>query len=104
MSSKSAATTEPKQKRSPKNKLESKQLPPWNVILQNDNNISFDHVVDSIMKVLKWAKEESEAKAKEAHNNDKAVLITTHFEFAELVKEQFNSCLPAIPTFLQKAN
>lgn len=80
----------------------NKSLPKWNVILLNDNNIPFNHIVDEVSKIMIISKEEASTKAKEAHEEGKSLLTATHFERAELYKDQFSSCIPPVPVIIEK--
>lgn len=87
----------------PKTKRRKATLPPWNVILHNDDNIDFNHVVLNIQEIIGLTEEQSSTLAREAHESGLALIMTTHFEKAELVKEKFSSCLPPIPVTIEPA-
>lgn len=92
-------------KTSRKNKAESefKALPQWHVVLHNDDNIAYNHVVLSLTQILGISEENSVKFATEAQDNGKCIVLTTHLERAELIKEKFDSCLPQIPSSLVQA-
>src|SRR5687767_13658042 len=66
-------------------------LPPWKVLLHNDDRNSFDHVIATIVELTSLQKEAAVQRTKEAHETGVALLLTTHKERAELYKEQFQS-------------
>jgi len=71
---------------------ERKQLPPWRVILHNDNINELDDVVESIHKVTPLTKQDARIRTMEAHSTGSALLLITHQERAELYVEQLASC------------
>jgi ATP-dependent Clp protease adaptor protein ClpS len=87
-----AATAKPKRatKTQPKPKP-PQMLPPWKVLLHNDDRNSFDHVISSIVELTPLQKESAIERTLEAHETGVALLLTTHKERAELYKEQFQS-------------
>ncbi len=67
-------------------------LPPWKVILHNDDVNELDKVVATICQLTRLSKEEAVARTLEAHKTGVALLLVTHQERAELYVEQFQSC------------
>lgn len=68
-----------------------KQLPPYKVLLHNDDANTFEHVIKSVVRLTPLAEEEAIIRAIEAHEQDVALLLVTHQERAELYAEQFAS-------------
>jgi ATP-dependent Clp protease adaptor protein ClpS len=68
-----------------------KELPPFRVLLHNDDVNTFEHVVESIVTLTTLNTEEALLRALEAHENGVALLLVTHQERAELYQEQFTS-------------
>ncbi len=66
-----------------------KQMPPFKVLLHNDDVSDFLHVIQSILKLTPLNKEEAYVKTLEAHESGVALLLVTHRERAELYAEQF---------------
>ncbi len=87
-----AAPAKPKRanKTAPKPKG-PQMLPPWKVLLHNDDRNSFEHVISSIVELTPLQKEAAIVRTTEAHQMGVALLLTTHKERAELYKEQFQS-------------
>ncbi|MBI1825698.1 MAG: ATP-dependent Clp protease adaptor ClpS [Planctomycetes bacterium] len=76
--------------KSPKQtKPKPKELPPYKVLLHNDDVNSFEHVIVSILKVTNLTPQEALLRTLEAHETGVALLLTTHKERAELYQEQF---------------
>lgn len=80
----SAATkTRPKRKTAP-----PKQLPPWNVVLLDDDDHSYDYVIEMLGKVCYHSVEQATKMAKEVDSNGRVIVLTTHKERAELKRDQ----------------
>lgn len=74
-----------------KEKVKSQQLPPYKVILHNDDVNDMQYVVLAIMELVHLPKKEAEQRMWEAHTTGVTMLIVTHKERAELLAEQFAS-------------
>ncbi len=68
-----------------------KKLPPYKVLLHNDDVNEMGYVVETIMELVRLPVEESIQKMLEAHHHGVALLLVTHKERAELLQEQFKS-------------
>lgn len=67
-------------------------LPPYSVILHNDDVHSMDFVVAALLKsVESLGKEEAISIMLEAHNTGRAVVITCPLEHAELYRDRIRS-------------
>ena len=86
------ATAKPKRaaKTAPKNKP-PQMLPPWKVLLHNDDKNDMPHVVSTIMELTTLKEQDAKLRTQEAHETGVALLLTTHKERAELYREQFQS-------------
>ncbi len=69
----------------------TRELPPFQVILHNDDVNSFDHVIESILMLTPLEFEEAIDRTYEAHESGSSVLLITHQERAELYVEQFRT-------------
>ena len=87
-----AATAKPKKKGKvdPRHKP-PQMLPPWKVLLHNDDKNDVGYVVDTIMQLTSLNQQDAELRTKEADKTGLALLLTTHKERAELYQEQFTS-------------
>lgn len=65
------------------------QLPPFKVVLHNDDVNTVEHVIASIMRLTPLKGPEAFERTLEAHETGASVLLTTHQERAELYCEQF---------------
>jgi ATP-dependent Clp protease adaptor protein ClpS len=82
-----------KSKRKPKRKP-PRQMPMYNVILWNDNDHSYDYVVEMMRKLFGYVKERGFQIAKEVDNTGKAICVTTTLEHAELKRDQIHAFGP----------
>ena len=87
-----AAVAKPKtaRKTSPKKKP-PQPLPPWKVLLHNDDENDFGHVIETIVMLTTLNEQEAKQRMMEADKTGVALLLTTHKERAELYQEQFQS-------------
>ncbi len=85
-----ATAVAPKKKVQPP-KRKPQQLPPYKVLLHNDNVSTFDHVIQSIVRLTTLDRQQALLRTIEAHESGVALLVTTHRERAELYCEQFMS-------------
>lgn len=72
-------------------KRKPKPLPPYRVLLHNDDVNSFEHVIRSIVQLAKLQPQDALLKAIEAHQSGLSLLLVTHRERAELYVDQFTS-------------
>lgn len=84
------ATAKPKRRQTPK-RQPPKPLPPWKVLLHNDDKNEMGYVVTTIMELTPLKETEALQRMEEAHKSGVALLLTTHRERAELYQEQFQS-------------
>lgn len=68
-----------------------KKLPPYKVLLHNDDVNDVVFVIRSILRLTRLTPEEALDKTLEAHETGVALLLVTHRERAELYCEQFTS-------------
>jgi ATP-dependent Clp protease adaptor protein ClpS len=78
-------------KTKPEDKTRVRRIPPYNVILENDDYHSFEFVVDVLCKALSYTKERSLQLTLQAHTTGRAVIWTGPKEVAELKVEQIRT-------------
>src|SRR5262245_52088318 len=66
-------------------------LPPWKVLLHNDDKNEIGFVVVTIVELTTLNEQDAKQCTLEAHETGVALLLTTHKERAELYKDQFES-------------
>jgi ATP-dependent Clp protease adaptor protein ClpS len=86
------ATAKPKKSGKPKPKRKPPGLlPPWKVLLHNDDKNAVDFVILTIMELTPLKEQDAKLRMLEAHETGVALLLVTHKERAELYKDQFQS-------------
>lgn len=75
----------------PETQTRTRTLPPFKVVLHNDDVNSFEHVILTILMVTPLEEKEAIERTIEAHEEGQAVLLVTNKERAELYVEQFAS-------------
>jgi ATP-dependent Clp protease adaptor protein ClpS len=66
-------------------------LPPWRVLLHNDDKNEMLFVIHAIVELTPLNREDAMKRMLEAHDTGVALLLVTHKERAELYQEQFQS-------------
>jgi ATP-dependent Clp protease adaptor protein ClpS len=79
-----------------KEKLEHKPKtqPPYNVILLNDDDHSFDYVIAMLQQLFGHPRELGFQMAWEVHTTGRVIVYTTHRELAELKRDQIHAFGP----------
>ena len=67
------------------------RLPPWDVLLHNDDENDMVYVVETIVMLTPLPTQDAVERMLEAHHAGVALLVNTHREHAELLEEQFTS-------------
>lgn len=75
----------------PKIEKRHKTLPPFKVVLHNDDTNTLDHVVRILLELTPLTETDAIERTIEAHETGCSVLLVTHQERAELYVEQFAS-------------
>ncbi|MCE9591378.1 MAG: ATP-dependent Clp protease adaptor ClpS [Planctomycetes bacterium] len=68
-----------------------RHLPPWKVLLHNDDVNEEIYVVETIVMLTTLNEQDATDRMVEAHTSGVALLLTTHRERAELIQQQFSS-------------
>ena len=85
-----AAKPKKDNKSKPKPKLPG-MMPPWKVLLHNDDVNAMEFVIVTIIELTALNQQEAVLRTLEAHETGVALLLVTHKERAELYQEQFKS-------------
>ena len=67
------------------------KLPPWNVVLLDDDQHSYEYVIEMLGKVLRHAPPTAFKMAQEVDASGRVIVFTGHREVAELKREQLVS-------------
>ena len=86
--SRDAVTTDPIEKE----EIKTRRLPPYNVILENDDHHSMEFVLSVLQKALGYNEQHSFQLMMQAHESGQAIVWTGSKEVAELKLELMLSC------------
>jgi len=75
----------------PVEETKTRRVPPYNVILENDDHHSMEFVIEVLVKVLGYAVERCYELMMQAHTSGRAVIWTGPREVAELKADQIQS-------------
>jgi ATP-dependent Clp protease adaptor protein ClpS len=75
----------------PKRAQKTRRIPPYHVILENDDFHSFEFVVEVLCKALGYSRERAFLLMLEAHNSGQAAVWTGPKEGAELKADQIRT-------------
>ena len=75
----------------PRSSSKTRQIPPYHVVLENDDDHSFEFVVETLQKALGMSVQRAFLLTNEAHSRGRAVVWTGTKEVAELKAEQIQS-------------
>jgi ATP-dependent Clp protease adaptor protein ClpS len=86
------AVAEPEQKRKPKpRKKPPRRQPRYHVILWNDDDHTYEYVIEMMQKLFGHPQEKGYLIAKEVDKQGKAICLTTTLEHAELKRDQIHA-------------
>ena len=85
------APAKAKAKPASKKKRKSKQLPPYNVILLDDNDHTYDYVIEMLRSIFAHPEPRALQMAKEVDDSGRVIVFTTHRELAELKRDQIHA-------------
>lgn len=74
-----------------RSKPKRKQLPPWNVLLHNDDENDMAYVIDTLMMLTPLREAAATTVTLTAHVRGLSLVLATHKERAELYQQQFTS-------------
>src|SRR5689334_258132 len=98
----SAPTAEPKPQKPTKSKPGAKndpkdaknkprQLPPYNVVLLDDNDHTYEYVIEMLRCVFGFPDQKGYQLAKEVDTRGRVIVLTTYKEKAELKRDQIHA-------------
>ena len=87
-------TTEPITGNETRTDPETRLIPPWHVVLINDDDHTYQYVVMMLMAVFGFPPHKGFEHAQEVDSVGRTILITTSREHAELKQEQYHAFGP----------
>ena len=75
-------------------KTKTKRQPPYNVVLLNDDDHSFDYVIAMLQQLFGFPREKGYQMALEVHTKGRVIVMTTTLEHAELKRDQIHAFGP----------
>jgi len=78
----------------PEQETVTKRQPPYNVILHNDDDHSFEYVIGMLQQLFSYPQEKGHKLAHQVDDNGFAVILTTSKEHAEFKQEQVHAFGP----------
>jgi len=72
-------------------KPKPKQLPPYNVVLLDDNDHSYEYVIEMLKSIFAYDDPKGFVLAREVDKNGRVIVLTTHKELAELKRDQIHA-------------
>lgn len=83
-----------RRKTAPRDRPKPKRQPPYHVILLDDNDHTYDYVIEMCRKVFGYPLEKGLTLAKEVDATGRVILLTTTLEHAELKRDQCSALGP----------
>ena len=87
-------TTQPQEKKAQKTEQKTEGLPPYNVVLLDDDDHSFEYVILMLKKIFGHPPEKGYKMAVEVDTTGRVVVATTHLEEAELKRDEIQAFGP----------
>jgi len=72
-------------------KKQPRHLPRWNVVLLNDDDHSYEYVIEMLKVLFGHPEEKGFELAKEVDESGRVIVLTTHRERAELKRDQIHA-------------
>lgn len=86
-----AVEVQPERKKQTDKRKKPKRQPPYNVILWNDDDHSYNYVIVMLMELFGHPPEKGYQLAKEVDTAGRVILLTTTMEHAELKRDQIHA-------------
>jgi ATP-dependent Clp protease adaptor protein ClpS len=86
------AVKEPQKKRKPEpSGSKPKKLPPYNVVLLDDDDHTYEYVIEMLGALFGYSREKAYQLAKEVDTTGRVIVLTTTKEHAELKRDQIHA-------------
>jgi ATP-dependent Clp protease adaptor protein ClpS len=86
--------TAPTHKTKEKQEEKTKRQPPYNVVLLDDDDHSYDYVIAMLQQLFGYPREKGFQMAKEVDTTGRVIVLTTTKEHAELKQDQIHAFGP----------
>ncbi|GIW88659.1 MAG: ATP-dependent Clp protease ClpS [Isosphaeraceae bacterium] len=83
-----AAVALPVQETQTEPSAQTRKLPPYNVIIVNDEEHTFDYVIEMLCKLFRHDLDTAKRMTWLIHTTGRCIVFTTHKEMAELKRDQ----------------
>jgi ATP-dependent Clp protease adaptor protein ClpS len=112
-SGKANAPAKAKTRPAPKRRRKVKRLPPFNVILMDDDQHTYEYVVAMLCSLFGHSPEKAFKMAEEVDGTGRVIVYTSHRELAELKRDQIHawgadprisSCVGSMTATIEPAN
>jgi ATP-dependent Clp protease adaptor protein ClpS len=90
----SEVTTLPTVRPKEEQEIKTKRQPPYNVVLLNDDDHSYEYVITMLQELFGHPRERGYQMAKEVDTTGRVVVCTTSLERAELKRDQIHAYGP----------
>jgi ATP-dependent Clp protease adaptor protein ClpS len=87
----SGSTVAAPKKASPSKKRKPAPMPPFHVILLNDDDHTYEYVIEMLKVLFAFPDEKGFQLAKEVDSQGRVIVMTTHKELAELKRDQIHA-------------
>ena len=77
-----------------KEEVKTRRVPPYNVVLLNDDDHSFDYVIAMLQKLFGYPQEKGYQMAYEVHTQGRVIVYNGPLEWAELKRDQIHAFDP----------
>lgn len=91
MADKQGAVAEPAEETQTDDRPDTKRQPPYNVVLWDDDDHTYDYVIGMMMKLFGYPLERSFEIAEKVDTDGKVIVMTTTLEHAELKRDQIHA-------------
>ncbi len=87
----STTLTKPLPTTTPTSEGKSKPLTPWNVVLLNDDDHTYEYVIGMLQRLFGYSTVQAFGMAKEVDQMGRVIVLTTHRERAELERDRIQA-------------
>ena len=78
----------------PRTEEQTRRQPPYNVVLLNDDDHTYDYVIAMLQQLFGYSREKGYQLAREVDTTGRVIVLTTSKEHAELKRDQIHAFGP----------